>query len=632
MKNSTHLFDNFNARHSSYEQIAETFISNEDYFAISKNNHSFVLGPRGCGKTTMFKMLTAPAQNAWKPTVSKDINLKESFPFIAIYIPSDELWKDQLKKIIHPINDDKELSAFLSNALICLNILSNFCNGIKTYIEVNRLNVENELEYNFCIKLIKAWQLEDCVASISDIHIALNIRKNDLLNKLKSYVLRLKYGEVQPPDFPDYYHSDFLDYTKNGIIAFEEVYFEGKTQKWALCFDELELVSNSFIQLIISKLRIAPPNIVFKLSSGPLTEFSNHIAQVFHDFEVVKMWPFSYKEEPRYMEFCESVALQRIHQFVKANKLIDTGITLRTLLGTLDYKKSLTSEFGFKIDEKANENSENSATWYAFKELASIDTNFKSLLERYVLDIDNPIPKNELSESTFFRKTKEIVINRLIFNKYANGGYSGQKFKKEYLVYYGYETILKISEGNPRFIINILNELLSYQDNVSQLIPCTPETQSTVIKAVSAKFKAMLMTFPTSAQFNGRNIDLIWLINKVGEYFENEINRNEFRINPANSFTLNPEFTKPVIMKLIHIGVGLGAFVKIDSTPDDIIIDRRTRFRISYLLHPEFKSPLRLYGNVKLRNMIDPKLFYDSTEPGQKRDNKAPNLFSQDED
>jgi hypothetical protein len=632
MKNASQLFDSFNARHSSYEEIAQTFISNEDYFAVSKNNHSFVLGPRGCGKTTMFKMLTAPAQNSWKPIISNEVNLKESFPFIAIYIPSDELWKDQLKKIIHPINHDEELSAFISNALICLNILSNFCNGIKNYIEVKNLNNGNEQEYNFCIKLIKVWQLEDCVASISDVHMALNIRKNDLLNKLKSYVLKLKYGKLDPPEFEEYFHSDFLDYTRNGIIAFEEIYFAGKPQKWALCFDELELVSNSFIQTIIRKLRIAPPNIVFKLSSGPLTEFSNHIAQVFHDYEVVKMWPFSYKEEQRYMDFCESIATQRIQQFIKTNKLNKTSINFKTLLGTLDYKNSLKKEFGFDIDDKASENSRNSATWFAFKELANNDTYFRSVLSDKVEDISNPIPKNELLESTFFRKTKEIVINRLIFNKYKNGEYFEQKSKKEFLVYYGYETILRISEGNPRFIINILNELLSHQNDPNQLLPCSPEIQSSVIKTVSAKFNSMLMTFPTSMNYDGKDIDLKWLINKVGEYFENEINRKIFKVNPASSFTLNPDATRPVIMKLIHIGVGLGAFVKIDSTADDIITDETTRFRISYLLHPEFKLPLRLYSSVKLRNIIDPKLFYNRTLGGQKRGNAGPNLFSKDED
>jgi energy-coupling factor transporter ATP-binding protein EcfA2 len=615
MNKNFQIFDSFNARHSSYEEIAQTFVSNEDFFEIVKNNHTFILGPRGCGKTTMFKMLTASAQYYWNPLNPNELRLKETLPFIAIYIPSDELWKDQLRKVIGPIESDKELLNFITNALITLNVLSNFCSNIQNYIEINcNRNIENE--YKFCLKLIKIWKLNNCVADLHDINLSLSLRKDNLLNKLKSHILNKKYGNIKELEFEEFYHTDFLDALRNGLNSFEDVFFNGKRTKWAICFDELELVSKSFIKLLVSKLRTTPANIVFKLSSGPLTEFENSIAQVFHDFEIVKMWPFSYTEEERYMKFCEEIAKKRISNFINKNSVPTQTTNFESLFGKINYKNSLKTEFDFEVKD-VKENEEYSLTWFAFKELAKRDKTFYSVLISRGIDPKNPIPISEIMSSSFHRKVKEIVINRLIFNKYKDGKYDGQKSRKEYLIYHGKESILRVCEGNPRFIINIMNELFNEIEDIGKL-EFSSDLQAKVIKNVSSRFNAMLNTYPTTISINGQSIDLKWLIQKIGTYFQNEVNIGPFKVNPANSFLVKSETIKPAILKLIHFGVGLGAFIKIDKTSDDIVIDNHTtRFRISYLLNPEFKLPLRLYSSIKLNSIIQ----YNNTS------NNNPNLF-----
>jgi ABC-type spermidine/putrescine transport systems, ATPase components len=621
MKTTFQLFDSFNARHSSYEEIAQTFVSNEDFFNLAENNHSFILGPRGCGKTTLFKMLTASAQHYWVPTTEPETQLKETLPFIAIYIPSDELWKDQLKAITHSINksSNPELSSFITNALINLNILSNFCTNIKNYIEIKDINNQRN-EYKFCLKLIKIWKLEDCVATLSDVHLAINVRKEDFLNTLKAYLFNIKYGKTQNLNFENYFHADFIDTLKNGILAFEDIYFNGKPNKWALCFDELELVSDSFINLLLNKLRTTPSNIVFKLSSGPLTEFQDNITQAFHDYKIIKMWPYSYQQESRYLSFCKEVALKRIINYERKSKKENSDINFDTLLGALDYRSSLKFDFDFEIDENVNEGDEGSLTWFAFRELAKNDKSFAKMLQKKEILIENPIPPSEEMIPSFYRKVKELAINRLIFNKYKDGEYIGQRSRKEYLIYYGTDTIFRVCEGNPRFIINIIHELLSKGGDSNEF---SPELQSNVIKTISSRFNAMLNTYPTSAIYDRMTIDLKWLIQKIGNYFDDEINIKNFKVNPASSFLVKTESLKPVINKLINIGVGLGAFIKIDKNVDDIDIGDNTRFRLSYLLHPEFRLPLRLYSSVKLNNIIHPNTKNKSIE----QETKPLNLF-----
>jgi predicted AAA+ superfamily ATPase len=135
MKETKVMYDSFNARHLSHADVAHTFVSNSDFFSIAKNNHTVVLGPRGCGKTTMFKMLTTPALKNWIPKTIEEAKLKEGLPFVSIYIPSDELWKKQLDGFKESLSNNPDLFKAISSALITLNILSNFCKGIKEHID-----------------------------------------------------------------------------------------------------------------------------------------------------------------------------------------------------------------------------------------------------------------------------------------------------------------------------------------------------------------------------------------------------------------------------------------------------------------------------------------------------------------
>jgi energy-coupling factor transporter ATP-binding protein EcfA2 len=601
------LFDNFNARHSTQEEVAETFVSNIDFFNIAKNNHTFVLGPRGCGKTTMFKMLTTAALNNWKPKTDIEITLKNNIPFVAIYIPSDELWKDQLKSLTKTLTNEPELSSFIANALNCTNIFTNFCQSIRNHIAHLEVQNKQEKEFVFTNELIKIWRLDGSAASFASIKLALGERRSKLIEKLTKFNFDRKFLRKTNIEFEDYYYADFLVAIKNAMNAFENIYNDENEIKWALCFDELELVSKDFIESILKKLRIAPANIVFKLSSSPLTDFNDNIAQVFHDYEVVKMWPFSHTEEKRYSIFCEEIARERIMSYRQKKGITEQEpIDFSSVFGTLDYSINALKEFGFNIDNTVADFEPNSLSWNVFKELATYDGDLRKEMTSRGIDPNNPVPLTKLNADTFLRKTKEIAINRLLFSKYKNDKYYAPKGKKEYPIYHGRETVFKVCEGNPRFIMNIINDIFIKTGRYADLtnLYFKPEEQANVVKSVSSRFSAMLNTYPTSVPFSGRYVDLDWLIEKIGQYFDNQINKGAFKINPANSFFFDPLNTPKTIVDLVNIGVSLGAFVKLDKSIDDLSKSNESRFRLSYLLHPQFKLPLRLYSSVKLNNIL----------------------------
>lgn len=607
MNTNPSVFDNFNARYSTHEEVAETFVSSEEFFQIAKNNHTFVLGPRGCGKTTIFKMLTTSAINNWNPKTLRDDELKRTLPFIAIYIPSDELWKDQLNSLLQSLEQDKVLVDSVSNALINNNIFTNFCDNLKNHIRCLDLTDKLLKERELSESLIKIWSIENCTSSLSSIKLALSERRDTLISKLNKFVFDKKYSKNPTLDIEEYYFKDFLSSLKNGIIAFENIYNGGNELKWALCFDELELVSQSFFENLKSRLRIAPPNIVFKLSASPLSEFDGIEAQRSHDYEVVKMWPSSYTEEKRFSSFCEDIAKQRILSYrnrKQLKKYVDIDFT--KIFGVLDYSKYALKDFDFKINVSAKENEPNSLTWFIFKELATSDKYFNELILAKGMNPDNPVANNQNDSDTFIRKTKEIVINRLIFSKFRDQKFYANRSRKEYPIYYGKETIFKLCEGNPRFIINIINDIFIKTEKYKDIDNFTfsPQEQVDVVRIVSNRFYAMLKTYPTAKIINRKPFDLDKLVQQVGDYFESEVNQGKFKMHPATSFFFDSKNTSSEIQDLVNIGVSLGAFIKIDKTAEDISIDKTVRYRLSYLLHPNFKLPLRLFSSVKLNNII----------------------------
>src|ERR1039458_2564544 len=108
--NTSSIYGAFNARWLSPEDVARAFVPTNHYRSLVKFQHSLLMGPRGCGKTTLLKMLTKPAQDYWhKERCRQEPELRRSFDrpdFVAIYIPSDVRWAFELRELDSYLSDD----------------------------------------------------------------------------------------------------------------------------------------------------------------------------------------------------------------------------------------------------------------------------------------------------------------------------------------------------------------------------------------------------------------------------------------------------------------------------------------------------------------------------------------------
>ena len=96
------IFSAFNARWLQPEDVARSFVPTLPFKTLVRLQNSLLMGPRGCGKTTLLKMLTRRAQRVWQrerlPLEPQWVDYRGP-DFEAIYVPSDVRWSSELNSV-----------------------------------------------------------------------------------------------------------------------------------------------------------------------------------------------------------------------------------------------------------------------------------------------------------------------------------------------------------------------------------------------------------------------------------------------------------------------------------------------------------------------------------------------------
>src|SRR6266481_6939455 len=120
-----------------------------------------------------------------------------------------------------------------------------------------------------------------------------------------------------------------------------------------------------------------------------------------------------------------------------------------------------------------------------------------------------------------------------------------------------------MSEGNPRLLAGLLNELLDVDSRShserSALI--RPELQSRVLHAASQRVLMGIKAFPTGSS---RGRSLASLVGRLGQYLQDELITRAFNADPVGSFFVD-DAASPELLKELSIGLLIGAFVHVKS-------------------------------------------------------------------
>jgi GTPase SAR1 family protein len=594
------LYDTFNARYLTYQEVAETFVMITDHFdKLIKNNHTLLMGPRGCGKTTLLKMLTLPALEKWD-SINKT-NLYETVPFYAIYIPTDIQWKRQLEELEKKFPNHIDFTKSVSSATITINILLSLCETF-SYL-INKSNQDPNLEARFCKELIQFWKLKGLVIpSIDGIRIALLKIISDLSAKTKKAIL------TNTPfiDFEEIVFYEFIELVKLACLTFENTFNLKKENRWALCFDELEIAPDWLQYKLLEFLRSSDQKILFKLTTAPIISLYREVKEKFiiqasenNDFNVVRIWTSTQKDRGVWFKFCDQIATKRIKKhFDNVNSLTDILGESELDLGIIECNNLKKSTFSNDKDIYGHQ----TPTWYVFTHLAKTDPSFKKFLEKKKINPNNPVPKNSSERDEVYRKMRQLAIYRYQFKKEN----SSRRSRKIVPLYFGTSLLFEICDGNPRLFIGLLDEIIkNAESGIRQCKPISINQQSRIVTEISTKYISVLAAYPgATVIINYHDKNIKDLLDEIGDYIYNKLINDSFTTDPSTSFRVDQDINSKLI-ELLELALYLGAIVYTEgkeSISEKGIIDKK--FRLSHILAPYFRILVREYKDIQLSTIL----------------------------
>ncbi|WP_139348468.1 hypothetical protein [Chryseobacterium sp. JV274] len=573
-------FSTYNARYLAPEQVAEKFILSDSFRTLVKNQHSIILGARGCGKTAAMKMLTLPALYNWKNAEAQKI--KTEIPFYAIYISTDIYWDAKNKSYEKQLDDYGDFVDKISRFSVNSNVFIATCEAFINILEFVDQEKDELKEIELSQILIERWKLKDVAPKLNFVREGL-LKRIDDVNQIIRYFVYNESKEI--PDF-DFFYLDFDSSLSYIFDSFSRIYPNIKRKKWALCFDELEFAPQWLQENLYKSLRSRnDQRILYKISSSPILPkelesifVGNYSASAGNDFDCIKMWATGNEE---------SFAIELIESILKDNDIKDDA-------------KSYFGKNDLYLNDRIESYNEDSQYIQEIKSLAKIDTSFYQYLEYHKIDPNLPTPQYDKQKASIFRKIKPIVYfrNQFIKDNQSKGKIEFRTRKKNTELYNGIEILSKICEGNPRWLIGLVNAIISKSSKSSK---ATQRVQYDEIINTSSRFINSIENI--AIELKNNEISIRSFINKIGAYFNEELLGHEFKSEPGSTFKVDLE--NEDYLTILEKGLFQGAFILVDNDQDNFDFEvYGKRLKLSYLYYPKYRLPIRKSKEISLRKIF----------------------------
>lgn len=574
------IFPSYNARALSAEEIGRFFVAPEQFETLCQPDHSLVLGPRGSGKTTMLKMLTAPAIKSWLRQSHAD---GFELPFVGVYVPADQLWTRQLGTS-EAATGQGELEKTLVRAAVSTNVLFSFLDAIDGVVDGE---LDANIEQTLVRQLVSDWQLGSAVPSLFGLRKALMHRMYEIRKTAARQSLVAGTGIQHVPVLPDFMYLHFLDQLGAAVDSCAHILGLDPNKRWAICFDEIEIVPEWMRAELLSLFRSSDQRFLFKVTGSPFESiysqsFSPTASQPWHDVTVIKLW-YTHSWEPA--RFCARLA-QSVLQRIAAEPT-----SPRKVFG-------ISPTVG--IESPKERYAPSGSFWHFLRNEAKQDATLAKHLRNRGIDIENPRRVSVKERDEFLRKIHPVLLLRQEYRKQKK---TELRTRRQTSYYGGIPSIFELSDGNPRWMIGMLREMIQKAHPRTGVV--ADEAQARVIARTSKRFKALLGILPGSvAIVRGQELALVSVLEKIGRFFSDKLLKGDIPLDPVGSFRVDLGTQAPLV-DLIKLAVSQGALIYCDddwkSLPATPV---GRRFRISFLLAPSLKLPLRLYDATWLSECL----------------------------
>ncbi len=582
------LFGAFNARWLSPEEVARTFIPTNQFSELVQTQSSILMGPRGCGKTTLLKMLTTPAQEYWfRVRARRSSTLRLRFPrpdFEAVYIPSDIRWSYELQAVTRALGSNAVLAERAQRGMVCLSSL------VELLLVFERLALGTaRLDSKLAMALIDDWAWAPTLPSISRLRMGLE----SAAAKIRASLVKRDQASIAESidSLPPAVAGHPLDALISACHVFDaEAAARLRPVRWALCFDELEIAPSWLHADLLPALRSVDQRMLLKLTWSPVLPSSMvTMQQPRADYAPIRTW---YSHIIDATAFCQEFATALIRDRFSSQSLTPADVFGRSLFAAEE-----------RLGHDDDVYSEGSAAWKTFVELAKRDSTFADFMKSHGFDPANPITDSTRERDQLLRKLKPLALLRETFL-----GANRARSRKRPALYAGEEAIYAMSDGNPRWLAGILNEVLDanpVQRDEGQRPLIQLSKQAPILAAASQRMRQYIRLYPTSpddAQHSG--LDLNGLVFALGSFLRSQLLGQQFQGDPPGSFFVDPETPAP-IQRLIERGLLIGALIYVGKSQTEVAPSLvHSRIRLSFMLAPSFQLLFRNYRPIHVTHAL----------------------------
>lgn len=594
MQASDYPYDSFNARALTPKQVAIGFVPPEAFRKLCKRRHSVVAGPRGSGKTTLLKMLQVSALRAWQHPDAEGI--RSQIDFTGIFIPTDRTWSEQLCAV-GADQLDRSLQEILGIAAFTTQILRATISACIERVAADpslaapnfrRVELSPTQEVELARRLASVWDLSDEAATLLGLRASLAKRLmsiHQIANQCTLMPAQERSLFVRDIKF---LHLNYLSALPAFLDIFEEV--TGLTdERWALLFDELELAPQRIRTSLTHALRSVDQRLIFKLSIAPFSrELEDNVqaASDRNDFDLVPLW---YPSKEDGYPFSRSL--------------------VRHMLARKGISDNPERIFGHTIAESGRVgSSQEYRRAPVYRSLAAKDPTFSAYLDRNGIALTAISLPSENEQAAALRKVVSLVTIRDAYLRSRhedNGGDSAYRSRKSAHIYCGIPAMLAVSEGNPRWLIGLVDQLLDQRDDSGRVPRFVQDRE---ITSLISRFSAFLRTIPnesTDRQLKRPNVYA--LVDSIGKALSREILDKPFNPDPVGTFTVDSHAPEAQL-RALEQAIYAGAIVFVPESESEIATGslRGKRFRLTYLLAPKHKLPLVLLRSKSLGALLTP--------------------------
>jgi hypothetical protein len=580
----------FNARWVTPEQVARQFVPIPQFLRLVHSANSVLLGPRGSGKTTLLKMLSDRALRVWRQERAAKYQLPPfEYPqFHAVYIPSDVRWSYEISDLETDPSLSPHQAQLVQRAMVTASVLTALTDTFDALISGRA-----EFETNICRALIQQWELPDTAPQFWDIRASImrivhhirgmvNLGGDDLLEQLRAKLPTFFFAHAVDTSVAA---CRIVGDVAPGCLRFD---------RWALCFDELEIAPEWLRREVLESLRSVDQQFLLKLTWSPVLPSARTSSPApSEDYTPIRLW-HSHVQDAR--AFCDDLA--------------------RQFLETAFPDQEVTPDDFFTHSELARDDNSpgelrsyrrGSQFYRQMQALAKIDPSFESLLKSHDIDPADPYTDSIPLRDTFLRKVKPVVLLRIAFLKEER-----RRSRKVFVAAYaGKQAVYAMSEGNPRWLLGLLTELKDRwmscprigKDGRPRMLRFADQARA--LNSAARKFETILgSTAVVSSQKHHQPQSLLDFLRPIGKAMEQQILGRDFPVDPFGSFYVDGSPNTRIVQTVTR-ALEMGALVYVGQADDDVPVQiAGGRFRLTFMLSPVFRLPFRNYRAVSLSSLL----------------------------